>query len=111
LLEYIIYTPFLLSSSLLLPSPSYRVVAGLRPLVPPDMPQELAHLMQWCWDGHPSNRPSFTKIANTMREMRREYRRRHFVGYVATASCEENEEQKNDHQGGGVLGGDLLSTI
>lgn len=40
------------------------ICSGQRPKIPPDVPTNLAKLMERCWDTDPSVRPEFTDIRN-----------------------------------------------
>jgi tRNA A-37 threonylcarbamoyl transferase component Bud32 len=46
-----------------------RLVQGLRPTVPKDMPEALQDLMTSCWDHDPEVRPSFDAIVNSLQEI------------------------------------------
>ena len=39
-----------------------KLVGGLRPDIPADMPEALAELMQKCWQQRPEDRPRFVEI-------------------------------------------------
>ena len=47
------YTPFMLMN---------KLVRGMRPAVPADVPARLAALMRQCWDKEPMARPSFSQV-------------------------------------------------
>lgn len=46
-----------------------RVIEGLRPPVPDDMPPRLQSLMTRCWDSNPSHRPTFQNIQNELAQV------------------------------------------
>ena len=45
-----------------------KVTSGYRPSIPPEMPVLLQGLMQKCWSGDPSSRPTFADIIEEIRE-------------------------------------------
>jgi hypothetical protein len=49
------------------------VLHKLRPLLPPDMPTELAALISSCWDDNPSRRPSFKEVLLALLQLRTAY--------------------------------------
>ena len=48
-----------------------KVTSGYRPSIPPEMPVLLQGLMQKCWSGDPSSRPTFADIIEEIRESQR----------------------------------------
>lgn len=46
---------------------AFRVAAaGLRPILPGDLPKEFVDLVEACWDGEPSRRPGFPRIQEVL---------------------------------------------
>ena len=54
------FTPFMLMN---------KLVSGLRPEVPEDVPPRLAALMASCWQEEPFARPSFSEVCAVLREV------------------------------------------
>jgi len=46
-----------------------RIISGKRPAIPPSFPTDLKELMEKCWDGDPSKRPTFEVIHSTLQKM------------------------------------------
>ncbi|PKC15828.1 kinase-like protein, partial [Rhizophagus irregularis] len=38
------------------------IVSGIRPTIPPDLPDTLKYLMEQCWDNNPEARPTSAKL-------------------------------------------------
>ena len=47
---------------------AHAVVAGKRPEIPASCPPKISDLIQKCWSGEPSERPSFEVVCNTLKE-------------------------------------------
>ena len=45
-----------------------RVNKTYRPIIPNDVPKEIAELMECCWDADPDKRPTFLEIINFLDE-------------------------------------------
>jgi hypothetical protein len=64
------------------------VQRGLRPEMPPFIPEKLRLLAQQCWHQDPKQRPEFSEVLAVLEEMtvRTPYRRFIFVGRKARAT-------------------------
>ena len=47
-----------------------KLVEGLRPTIPTDVPEEVAGLMRKCWHEEPTSRPSFEEIGRVLQKVR-----------------------------------------
>ena len=46
-----------------------KVLAGIRPVLPPQCPQELKMLIESCWDSDPPKRPDFARICKALMKL------------------------------------------
>ncbi|CAI7813391.1 unnamed protein product [Closterium sp. NIES-53] len=52
-----------------LPLSPHAIPQGVRPIIPPKCPPDLAHVLRCCWEGAPSSRPSMPQVISLLRSL------------------------------------------
>ncbi|CAG8657182.1 16697_t:CDS:2 [Acaulospora morrowiae] len=72
-----------------------KISAGLRPVIPDDIPKFFAELIKMCWDAEPDKRPSMREVANILKYWRNHQVDRNFGKTVYKTSTCGHEEKKS----------------